>query len=68
MLAAMLWSLGVVVRSTHRAADPSLVGYWTMDETTNSPTAYDTGAAPANNAATSGNPTFVAGKTATHSC
>ena len=41
--------------------DPSLIAYWTMDETGGA-TAHDTGAAPANDAALSGSPTFGTGR------
>ncbi len=52
----------VSVTITSGAVDPSLVGWWTMDETGGT-TAADSGAAPLNTATTSGNPTFVPGKT-----
>ena len=44
-----------------RASDSSLVGYWTMNETSGT-TATDTGALPPNPLTTVGSPTFVAGK------
>ena len=43
------------------AADSSLVGYWAMDETDGT-TAFDTGAAPANDATTAASLPFVAGR------
>ena len=52
----------VSVTITSGGTDPSLVGWWKMDETGTASTAVDSGAAPANNAATVAGPTFVTGK------
>ena len=51
----------VSITVTPAGGDPSLVGHWTMDETSGT-TAHDTGAAPANDATTVAGPTFGAGK------
>ena len=54
-------SFSVVLPHAVRAADASLVGYWTMNEASGT-TAADTGALPANPLTTVGSPTFVPGK------